>query len=170
MLKSLLFCEVLHAMRSLTKGHPMRILLALSLSCLLCLTACTPPDQKGKAKTDEVQVDPKNISFPGTNKIVISYAPKADFTADDVKTVTITDSAIIKNWTRVLGAIPKKGPGIKAKIKADAEEHKITFYRDKDTLGTLRMKGGSLDAPDGDGWDFYADEDKAFSKLVKDSM
>ncbi|MDF1664131.1 MAG: hypothetical protein P1V97_20350 [Planctomycetota bacterium] len=148
----------------------MRTLIALTLTSLLCLPGCTPPDQMGKGKSDAVKVDPKNISFPGTNKIIIKFAPKADFSAEDVKSVTITDSAIIKNWAHVLGAIPKKGPGIKAKIKADSEEYKITFFRDKDTLGTLRMKGGRLDAPDGEGWDFYAGEDKAFSKLVKDSM
>lgn len=148
----------------------MRIAAALLVICLFCLSGCTPPDQKGKGAVDTVKVDPNNISFPGANKIIIKFAPKADFSAEDVKTVTITDSAILKNWSRVLGAIPKKGPGIMAKMKADAEEYKITFYRDKDTLGSLRMKGGSLDAPDGDGWDFYSGEDKEFTKLVKDSM
>lgn len=148
----------------------MRAFIAVITLSLLSLTACTPPDQKAKGKTNDVQVDPKNISFPGANKIIISFAPKADFGAEDVKTVTITDAAIIKNWVKVMGAIPKKGPGIKGKMKGDAPQYKITFFRDKDTLGMLRMKSGALDAPEDEGWDFYSGEDKAFVQLVKDSM
>ena len=149
----------------------MRMFFVIAFCALFALTACAPPDAQKKKDSDELKVDPENISFSGTNRIVIQFAPAGDLAnKKTVKTTTISDGAIVKNWMKTLAAVPKKGPGLKAKLPKTAPEYKITFYRDTDTLGTLRMKAGKLDAPEGAGWDFYNKEDDKFIQLVKDSM
>ncbi|WP_372370941.1 hypothetical protein [Candidatus Uabimicrobium sp. HlEnr_7] len=111
------------------------------------------------------------ISFPGTDKIVVTYAPKFNFSAPDVKKVQITEKAVVDSWLKALEKIPTKGSGIRAKMAGDSPAYKIAFYKATTKLGILRAIGERLDAPFEDGFDFYErDIDRDFITLLKSSV
>ncbi|NIO08535.1 MAG: hypothetical protein GTO40_11230 [Deltaproteobacteria bacterium] len=106
------------------------------------------------------------LSLDTTDRILVAYAPKADFAGDDVQRFEITDSKAVQIWLKELSKIPAKGV-LLFKLSGDAPEYRIEFFDGKKRLGQLRMKAGRLDSPAGTGWDFYKDEDRAFVKLVE---
>jgi hypothetical protein len=69
-----------------------------------------------QAKQDIASV----LSLDATDRIGISYAPKADMAADDVFRFEITEAATILKWLQVLQQLPAKGPGMRAKLPFDA--------------------------------------------------
>lgn len=123
----------------------------------------TKNETEQQAKQDIVSV----LALDATERIVISYAPKADLSADDVFRFEITEAAAIQNWLQELGRIPAKGPGMRAKLAFDAAEYRIEFMKGETALGFVRMKAGSLDSPGIEGWDFYRNEDRAFVEIVE---
>jgi hypothetical protein len=107
------------------------------------------------------------LSLDTTDRIVVAYAPKADFAADDVHRFEITSAKTVQVWLKALSQIPAQGPGIRAKLPGDAPEYRIELFEGEKRLGQLRMKAGKLDSPAGTGWDFYKMEDRAFVKIVE---
>lgn len=140
----------------------------LCLACIVsgCDNPTTPPAHNSENNRPS---DSEFIAFPGADRIVVVYAPRADFSAADIRRVEI-EKAAVAVWLRVLGKIPRKGTGLMIKMAADAPEHNIDFFKGAELLGTLRMKAGKLDAPAREGWDFYNGEDIVFAKLVIGSV
>ena len=127
------------------------------------LQGITKNETEQQAKQDIASV----LSLDATDRIAVSYAPKADMAADDVFRFEITEAATIQNWLKELGRIPAKGPGMRAKLPFDAAEYRIEFMKGESALGFVRLKAGSLDSPSEEGWDFYRNEDRAFVAIVE---
>ena len=119
------------------------------------------------AKNQEKQSIASSFSLDTTDRIVVAYAPKADFAAADVQRVEITDAKTVKSWLTEIGRIPAQGSGLRVKLRGDAPEYRLEFFDGKKRLGQLRMKAGKLDSPAGTGWDFYKNQDRAFVKIVE---
>ena len=142
-------------------------MLLLVLVMLFVLAFTTSPGYcKGKAMDSITQY----FGLDKTTRIIVLLAPKADFKAADVKKKVFTDKEEIKQFTDFLSKVPVKGPGVKMKVRADAEEYRIKFYDGKKLLATLRTKANKLDAPYDKGWDFYMNKDTMFMKLVRAAL
>lgn len=134
--------------------------------------ASTPPrDRPVPARTTTAPTGGPFISakFAHADRILVLYAPDADFHNPKGKRIDIKDAKVIKQWLAALSKIPVKAPDpMKAKIMASASEFRIDFYQGAVELGTLRMKASMLDSPGHTGWVFYGKTDtKAFVALVK---
>lgn len=142
-----------------------RVPTLLLLGCSFCAAAiCREPARaEPPAKSSIVEY----LSLAATDRIEVSYAPKGRFPVDKRNRATITDAKLIAAWLAELGKIPAEGPGLKVKMLPNAPEYRIELFAQTKLLGTLRIMGTRLDAPAGDGWDFYTGGDKAFVKMVK---
>jgi hypothetical protein len=119
---------------------------------------------------DEVAPKPsiaKSLALNGIDGMVITVAPKADFSEHTVKKVTLNDQKEIEQLIALLEKIPAQGPGLMIKMDAQTTEYTIDFHKNKNVVATLRIKGSKLDSPQGTGWDFYPNEDGLFVQMVE---
>ena len=136
--------------------------ISVLLIVALTIIGCNPSNGGNRNRSIK-----DGISFSGTNKINIVYFAKMSEKTNQ-KTTEITDSATIKLWLTTLSKIPKKGPGMMVKMSGDAPKYIITFYKNTQPIGTLRILGSCLDAPADEGYDFYSGGvDTAFVSLVE---
>jgi len=110
--------------------------------------------------------------FKETDRVVVVYAPKADFGAQGVRRVVVKDASVVKQWLTALSKVPLN-PEKRALVKkaGDAPEYLVEFFNGGRSLGKLRIKGNALDIPGNEGWDFYpSGEDDNFVNLVNDTF
>ena len=135
-----------------------RSLLVILLS-FLALFGCNSSEE-GQSITNA-------MSLSGADRIYANLAPKGDLNSRDVRKVEFHDQKEIEKWIGALSRVPFKGPGKMIKMRGDAREFTIEFHKGKKTVATLRIKGGLLDSPQAEGWDFYDGEDASFVQLVE---
>jgi len=141
-------------------------LLIVAVAIVISLTMGINIAQSGEKEKTPVNIV-RFLKIGEADRIVVTYAPKADFASREVRKLIITDAEIIKGWLKALGKIPARGPGMLIKMRGDAPEYRIEFFRNKAKLAALRVKGNKLDAPANESWDFYRNEDRTFVSMVK---
>ncbi len=144
--------------------------LSVALLSLLCCCQHVPPaPAEAPAAPGDAAVlpaDSTRISFPGADRIEVTFAPHADFEAANVRRTAVTDPAAIAAWLQELAELPRKGV-LFITFADGTREYRVEFWAKGERLGSLRIKGEFLDAPASEGWDFYAGQDRAFVKLVE---
>jgi hypothetical protein len=83
------------------------------------------------------------------SKITITYAPKGDFKAADVKSWTVDDVAFVNKAKKLLGTITSTGT-VGKDFAQDMPRWRVELIEDKQSLATLEICGIRLEAPNGD--------------------
>lgn len=132
-------------------------------------SAAQPPNAASPARSAAaaapVVPPPGHLGFPTSDRIVVTHAPHADFAADDVREVVVTDPATVRALLVALAKVPTRGVRF-LKFAPGTAESRVAFYAGEVALGTLRLKGGKVDAPEKEGWDFVRDEDRDFAQML----